>query len=178
MGTGGHSKQPGGGNQGDPNPPSFQFSSSAMSEKESKRFLTQLASGSGTSAPETRANDAADVGSVMWERIALGAIVVLLPLVIWLQQFTRYLGGETLSDAPESVKQNETVREPGVSELTIYSKIAVKMAVANTEMAHGDQPRHKPIKASDTNNEPTAKKASPGAGSVSSKSVPVVAGDP
>src|SRR5688572_22779768 len=78
----------------------------------------------GSDAPPLSAGDA-DPGRWEWRMVAI--VLVLLPLVYWLQQWTRSLHGETLSTAPAQVRRSEEIRDPGVSELTILSKLTVKM---------------------------------------------------
>lgn len=141
--------QPGAGKGGKSD--SFGFSSEEMSEKEARRVLAALASrtsGGGAAADhdDDRSRSGADYGSVMWERIAFGAIIILLPLLIWLQQYTRYLSGETLGDAPLSVKQSEVVREPGVGQLAVYSKMMVKMSQPERASRTNGLPQFQPTK--------------------------------
>lgn len=63
-----------------------------------------------------------------WEWRMLAIVLVALPLVYLLQHWTRQLRGETLGTAPIEVRQSEELRDPGVSDLTVTSKLAVKFA--------------------------------------------------
>jgi membrane protease YdiL (CAAX protease family) len=108
-------------------------------------FTVQEVSGSELKRARRRADGAivtaanwVDPGNKRLELIAAGVILVLLPVVIFFQQFTRTLGGETLATAPESVKESEVIREPGVSQLALYSKMAVKLAYL-------DKPDHRKV---------------------------------
>lgn len=83
----------------------------------------------------------ADPGRWEWRMVAI--VLVLLPMVYWLQQWTRELHGETLSTAPAEVRRSEEIRDPGVSNLTVLSKLAVKFAFVGEE--HGYRARQKPL---------------------------------
>ena len=75
-----------------------------------------------------------DPGSRAWRIGAICAAIVFVPLVMFLQQFTLGLRNQQLSTAPAHVKASERVDDPGVSELIVRSKIAVK----SSQLARAD----------------------------------------
>lgn len=103
--------------------PQFAFSVQEVSEEEIARAAKATARRERGNAP---VREGADPGRFEWPMVAI--VLLLLPLVYGLQQWTRNLRSETLSDAPIEVRTSEEVDDPGVSELTIMSKLAVKMA--------------------------------------------------
>ncbi len=100
--------------------PSFGFSVQEVSEKD--LTMTRALAWGGRAG-----GDGEDPGDRRWELGAAGAILLLLPLVIALQQYTLWLGGQTLDDAPQRVKVSEVVEDPGAAALTVRSKLAVKL---------------------------------------------------
>lgn len=62
-----------------------------------------------------------------WQPAWLAAAVVLVPLVYFLQQFTRDLRSQTLDHAPASMMASEEPEPPGMTDLTVASKFAVRM---------------------------------------------------
>ncbi len=71
-------------------------------------------------------NEAAD--RERWWPAWLGAAIVLVPLVVYMQQFTRGLREATLDRAPAARVNSERLEDPGVSQMTVSSKMAAKLA--------------------------------------------------
>jgi membrane protease YdiL (CAAX protease family) len=67
-----------------------------------------------------------DEGNLWLLRAGPVAVLILLPLVIFFQQFTTSLRGQTLTKPLSVMAASEEVRDPGVGELTIESKFIVK----------------------------------------------------
>lgn len=65
--------------------------------------------------------------NVWMRRLAWPAVVVLLILVVFFQQFLSGLSGMTLSKPPQSILESEAVEDPGVGPLAIDAKIIVKL---------------------------------------------------
>jgi membrane protease YdiL (CAAX protease family) len=117
--------------------PKYRFTVQEVTEEELARAAKEEARGD---APTTD-NPDADPGRWEWRMVAI--VLVLLPMVYWLQQWTRELHGETLSTAPAEVRRSEEIRDPGVSNLTVLSKLAVKFAFVGEE--DGYRARQKPL---------------------------------
>lgn len=56
----------------------------------------------------------------------IGALLII-PTVIFMQQYARYMTGETTAVVPRSVETDETAYDPGIAEVTIESKVLVKL---------------------------------------------------
>ncbi len=67
------------------------------------------------------------------ERAWLAAALLLIPSIVFLQQFARGLREATLDRAPASRIASERVDDPGVSELTVTAKLAAKSAYLDGE---------------------------------------------
>ena len=53
-------------------------------------------------------------------------VLIILPTVIFMQQFARWTTGETSAAPPAALVKDETARSPGVDELTVTSQMMVK----------------------------------------------------
>jgi membrane protease YdiL (CAAX protease family) len=75
------------------------------------------------------------------ERLWLLAAAVLVPVAIFFQQFALDLRSQTLASAPRELVEREDVYEPGVAELTVSSKLAVKVqALVERGRAESERP--------------------------------------
>lgn len=141
------SQKPGGGFKFDDEQPQkqpkFSFSVQEVSEEEVARArATEKKQRAKPGTPEPEHGDA-DPGRFEWPMV--GIVLVLLPLVYWLQQWTRGLHGETFDEAPAEIRQSEEVIDPGVDGLTVQSKLAVKLAFIYEK--RGDRPANTTLNA-------------------------------
>jgi membrane protease YdiL (CAAX protease family) len=76
-----------------------------------------------------------------WHKWAwLGAAALLIPLIYYIQHFTLDLRGQTLETVPRQVVERETPDEPGISHLTLESKVMVRLSRYAREMEEEDRP--------------------------------------
>jgi membrane protease YdiL (CAAX protease family) len=78
------------------------------------------------------------------EKLWLLAAAVLVPVAIFFQQFALDLRSQTLSGAPAEVKAIEEVYDPGVSDFTVSSKLAVKVRALQRQ---DDEEPEEPVSA-------------------------------
>ncbi len=81
-------------------------------------------------------------GERQWQWAWIGAGLVLVPLVVFLQQFTRGLRETTLGRAPADRVGSERIDDPGVAQLTVASKLAAKVAYFVRMEDDGESPDH------------------------------------
>jgi membrane protease YdiL (CAAX protease family) len=77
-------------------------------------------------------------------RVAPIAVLILLPVVVMVQQFSVSLLGQSSETAPPELVRDEDADPPGVQELAVYSKVIVKSihdAIAQEDPSGRSSPR-------------------------------------